>query len=117
MATLDIVPESGDKSRMRTTETTSFLRGDYSVEHPDGWVVWCDVETFGAGPGLRAETRLGQIGQPWLVDRKAWDEAHPGVEPTPEALRKAAEAAADYLDDEVCDRLAMDSECDDGGGY
>ncbi len=41
-----------------------------------------------------------------LVDRAEWDAAHPGVEPTTDAIQAVARAAATTIEDMACDAAA-----------
>lgn len=90
--------------QVNQSRPSPLLRGDFTIEHADGWKVEVDTCTEGGGPGWPREVVMERFGQPVLTDREAWDMAHPGVEPTPEALMKAAQDAEDWLADEAYDQ-------------
>lgn len=81
------------------------------IEHPDGWAVMVVLRTTESGPGLReGELTLDDIGDPWLTCRESWDAAHPGVEPTENALAGAMLAAGEsWLEDEAVDQANIDA--------
>jgi len=80
--------------------------GGVTLEHPDGWAIQVRIRGTDSGPGLSGgDIEIDEQGEPWLVDREAWDEAHPGVEPTAEALGREAGRADSWMHDEACDAV------------
>jgi hypothetical protein len=85
----------------------------------DSYTAWVDgvVQSIAlhfdrgdASVGIRPSVEVQFLGAPSMDSRADWDEAHPGVEPTPEAMRALMEAAGDAINDDVQEAFAKQEE-------
>lgn len=81
--------------------THAHIVGDLVVV--DGVAIEIQIRRSSEGPGYHASWEWSLLGEPVLRDREGWDDAHPGVEPTADAmwavLRSADEVVQDAVDD------------------
>lgn len=104
---------------MNQTATQSAF-GDYNYDgaRKVGWVDGIEVDVVvDYDPPAR---EIGVFSGEWcaevdtstarIVDRQSWDDAHPGVEPTPDVIDTVVKAAADKIES-----LAIDYAADHDG--
>jgi len=81
------------------------VRADAHHGYVDGLVVDVRV-TYDAGDpsvGIRSGYDAEITGAPRMDSLAEWQEAHPGVDPTPEAMRALVQAAAGEIEAQACD--------------
>lgn len=91
---------------------------DDDTARVDGVAQLIDITSTAAEPqvGYPGGVEVSLTGKPRLVDRAEWDEAHPGVEPTHDAMVALIAAAIDEIQECAEDaRARREPDFDDGG--
>jgi len=97
------------------------IRADAHHGYVDGLVVDVRVTYDRGDPsvGIRSGYDAEITGAPRMDSLADWQEAHPGVEPTPEAMRALVQAAAGEIEAQAADAAAdidADLDADDHEG-